>query len=469
MSILTNISTILPEIKGPLQKRLSFKEKLKWTLIVLVAFFLLGIVPLYGLGENALSQFEFLSIILGAKFGSIISLGIGPLVTSSIVLQLLNGSGIINFDLTSPDGKKSFQALQKIMALFFIVFEAIIYVVMGGLSPSAALAPSAYYGMEVILIVQLIVGGILIMFMDEIISKWGFGSGISLFIAAGVSSEVFWKAFSPLSSAGTWAFSSGQPPIGKLWVLIQSLAGGNPEGAFLAGAAIVATIVVFLLAVYGQAMKVEIPLSFGRVRGHGIRWPLNFIYTSNIPVILIAALLANVQLWARLLENWGHPLLGTFSGNVPASGFVLWVTPVNLVEKLFTVGITNMGIDIAHSAVYASLMICGAVVFSLFWVQTAGMDARSQAKQMMASGLQIPGFRRDLRVLESILNRYIIPLTVMGGGLVGILAATADLSGALSYGTGILLAVMIIYKLYEEIANQHMMDMHPALRKMMEK
>ena len=64
-------------------------------------------------------------------------------------------------------------------------------------------------------------------------------------------------------------------------------------------------------------MKVEIPLSFGRVRGHGIRWPLNFLYTSNIPVILVAALMANVQLWARLLQNWGHPWLGSFSGKYP--------------------------------------------------------------------------------------------------------------------------------------------------------
>jgi preprotein translocase subunit SecY len=469
MSLLTNLTTIIPEVKGPLQKRLAFKEKLKWTLIVLVAFFLLGIVPLYGLGENALAQFEFLSIILGAKFGSLISLGIGPLVTASIVLQLLNGSGIINFDLTNPEGKKSFQGLQKLLSLFFIVFEAIIYVFMGGLAPAATLAPGAFFSMQWILIGQLIAGGILIMFMDEIISKWGFGSGISLFIAAGVSSEIMIRAFSPLTTAGTWAFGSGQAPIGKVWVLIQSLAGGNPIGALLAGAAIVATVIVFLFSVYGQAMKVEIPLSFGRVRGHGIRWPLNFIYTSNIPVILIAALLANVQLWARLLENWGHPILGTFSGGTPASGFVLWVTPVNLVEKLFTVGLGSMGMDFAHAAVYVLLMIGGAVVFSLFWMQTAGMDAKSQAKQMMASGLQIPGFRRDLRVLESILKRYILPLTVMGGALVGILASTADLLGALSYGTGILLAVMIVYRLYEEIANQHMMDMHPALRKMMEK
>jgi len=112
-------------------------------------------------------------------------------------------------------------------------------------------------------------------------------------------------------------------------------------------------------------------------------------------------------------------------------------------------------------------MICGSVVFSIFWVQTAGMDAKSQAKQIMSSGLQIPGFRRDQRVLESLLNRYIWPLTVMGAIAVGFLASIADLSGALSRGTGILLAVMIIYKLYEEIAKQHMMDMYPAMRKFM--
>ena len=95
------------------------------------------------------------------------------------------------------------------------------------------------------------------------------------------------------------------------------------------------------------------------------------------------------------------------------------------------------------------------------------MDARSQAKQMMASGLQVPGFRQDIRVLEKILQRYIGPLTIMGAIAVGFLAATADLTGALGRGTGILLTVMIIYRLYEEIAKQHMMDMNPMMRKFM--
>lgn len=454
MGLFKNIMMNLPEIAGPTQKRLSFKEKLKWTLIVLLLFFILGVIPLFGLGENQLQQFEYLSIILGASFGSIISLGIGPLVTSSIVLQLLNGSGLIKFDLTSSDGKKNFQATQKMLAIFFIIFEAGIYVLMGGLAPMPGVPAW-------ILIFQLTLGGLLIMFMDEVVSKWGFGSGISLFIAAGVSQSIFIRAFSPLPSPTNPNIMTGAIPG-----LFQALAAGDPQTAALNIAAVLSTVFVFVISVYAQAMKIEIPLSFGRVRGHGIRWPLNFIYTSNIPVILVAALMANVQLWARLLERWGHPILGTFIGNTPATGIVSWIYSPNIVGTLIR-GNFNIGL-LGQASVYMLLMTVGAVIFSIFWVQTAGMDARSQAKQIMASGLQIPGFRKDERILERLLNRYIWPLTIMGAIAVGFLAASADLTGALSQGTGILLSVMIIYKLYEEIAKQHMMDMHPMMRKFME-
>ncbi|MBM3199446.1 preprotein translocase subunit SecY [Candidatus Woesearchaeota archaeon] len=457
----------LPEVKGPTQRRLPFNEKLKWSLIILVSFFILSSIPLWGLSENALAQFEYLSIILGAKFGSLMSLGIGPIVTASIVLQLLKGSGMLKLDTTTTEGRVFFQGLQKVLAIFFIIFEAMIYVFMGGLSPSSALSPDGFRVMQFMLVGQLFLGGILVLYMDEVINKWGFGSGISMFIAAGVAAEIMVQAFSPLTTAGTLAFGSSQAPVGKVWVLFISLIGRNPEGAGLALMAIIATIIVFVFSIYGQAMKIEIPLSFGRIRGHGIRWPLHFIYTSVIPVILVSALLANLQLWANLLEKWGRPILGTFSGNAPATGLVSWIYPPNLIENII-IGSFAWS-DLMHAGTYVLFMIGGSVLFSYFWMQTAGMDARSQANQMMSSGLQIPGFRRDPRVLESILKRYTLPLTIMGGALVGFLASAADLLGALSRGTGILLAVMIIYKLYEEIAQQHMMDMYPGLRKMMGK
>ena len=240
---------------------------------------------------------------------------------------------------------------------------------------------------------------------------------------------------------------------------------GDITTAGLKIAALVSTLVVFAVCVYGQAMKVEIPLSFGRVRGYGIRWPLNFFYTSNIPVILVAALMANIQLFAKLLEGWGHPILGTFSGSVPVSGLIYWINSPDLVANIIKGSFTLS--MLGQALTYTLIMVIGAVIFSIFWMQTAGMDAKSQAKQIMASGLQIPGFRRDERVLEHILKRYIWPLTILGAIGVGLLASLADLSGALSRGTGILLTVMIVYKLYEEIAKQHMEDMNPGLRKFM--
>jgi len=460
MTFMQKILNIIPEVKAPKEKKLPFGQKLKWTAFVLILFFILGAVHLYGLGANALSQFEFLSVVLGASFGSIISLGIGPIVTASIVLQLLNGAGILNFDLTTHHGKESFQGTQKLLTYFFIILEACIYVLMGGLSPKAGIHP-------IVLIIQLCIGALIIMYLDEIINKWGFGSGISLFIAAGVSQSIFVQVLSPLHPV-TAGVSDPNTYVGAIPQIFKSLTMGDSLTVGLKLSVLIATVVVFLIVVFAQAMKVEIPLSFGRIRGHGIRWPLNFIYTSVIPVILVSALIANIQLLARLVSNAGISWLswlGTFSGGQAVGGLAAWLTNVNLLSKIVQGNVVAM--DFAQAGVYMLIMIAGSVLFSWFWMQTSGLDPRAQAKQMMSSGLQIPGFRKDARVLERLLKRYIYPLTVMGGIFIGFLASIANMTGALGSGTGLLLTVMIIYKLYEDVAKQHLEDMNPALRKMM--
>ena len=458
----TKITSILPEVIKPTQKKISFKEKLKWTGLILIIFFILSQIPLFGLGTNSLQQFEYLSIILGTKFGSIISLGIGPIVVASIIIQLLQGSGVLNIDTNTHEGRAKFQSIQRLTTIFFILLEAGIYVLMGGLAPPAELigTPMFMY-LRAFLILQLFIGGFLIVLMDEVVQKWGFGSGVGLFIAGGVASQIFIRAFNPLPSP-----QNPSVPVGAVPFLIKALQGGNPLGALISVVGIIATIIVFLISVYGQSMRVEIPLSFGRVRGMGMRWPLQFIYTSNIPVILISALLANIQLWGRLLQNWGHPILGTYSGNTPVSGLVKWIYSPTIVRSLVSGSFTSS--MAVHAIVYLLIMIGGSILFSILWVKTANMDARAQAEKLLSSGLQIPGFRRDPRVLEKILNRYIPGLTVMGAMFVGFLAASADLMGALSRGTGILLSVMIVYRIYQDISKQYAMDMHPALRKILE-
>lgn len=442
----------LPEVRPPTEKKLSFNIKLKWTLIVLVGFFLLSNISLFGTTPGFLERFEYLAVILGTDFGSIISLGIGPIVMASIILQLLVGSKIINIDTSTAEGKKFFQGIQKLMVFFFIVFEAMIYVLMKGLQ--------AVPGYTFLVIFQLILGGLAIVFMDELTSKWGFGSGVSLFIAAGVGRRLFTGAFQFLDAEKRIA------AIGHVPSLISNLISGEQIGAMVSLAIIVATALVFLGVVWAQNLKIEIPLSYDRLRGYGVKWPLSFFYASVIPVILTAALVANLQLFGGMLQNWlGHPtFLGEFVGNQAVSGFSYWVSSKQLLPLAITGGLKLA--DLLQGFIHIIVFMVFAAIFSVFWVKTSGMDAQSQAHNIMSSGLQIPGFRKDERILESILKRYIMPLTIMGGMAIGLLAAIADLLGTIAGGTALLLGTMIIFQLYQNIAQQHAVDMHPAMKKM---
>lgn len=494
----------IPGITEPLQ-RTTFKSKLKWTGLMLIIYFAMAQITVWGVAPGSFEQLRSLEILLGSSFGSLMTLGIGPIVTASIILQLMTGSKIIPWDMSTEKGKVMFQGTQKFLAIILSLVEAAIYVSFG--------AVGALPGFEFIVISQLALGGIIVIFMDEVISKWGFGSGISLFIVAGVSKTIVVRMFNPLTQAGTFP-TLGNPPAGIIPFAITSIGAGEPFVALLSFLPIVATALVFALVVYANAIKVEIPLAFGSVRGFGRRWPLKFFYTSNIPVILVAALLANVQLFGRMLAEQGHGWIATLNsnGNI-VGGIVLFMIPPNnqalqilmitvgmfallgaittyylkkegirtvalfgaLGVVVWYLGVSALGLsslstitlmDGARALTYSLFMMGGSMIFALFWVTSAGMDARSVAGQIQSTGMQIPGYRRDIRIIERVLNRYIPGLTILGGISVGFLAAFADFTGALGTGTGILLATLIIQNLYEELAMKHMEDMHPALRKM---
>lgn len=499
-----NVLKKMPGVSSP-DKKLTFRDKMKWTGMILIMYFFMTQIIVYGVGESALGQLKFLEILLGSSFGSLMSLGIGPIVTASIILQLMVGSKIIPWDLQSEKGKMLFQGSQKLLAIAFSLMEAVIFVTMGAV-------PAASPDLAWIVIAQLALGGIIVIFMDEVISKWGFGSGVGLFIVAGVAKSIIVRAFNPLTATGILP-SIGNPPTGAIPFALTALTTGEILQSFLALLPVFATIIVFFLVTYANAIKVEIPLAFGSIRGFGRRWPLKYFYTSNIPVILVAALLANVTLFATMANN---PLIGTFNDQgAPTGGLAYFVTPPRT-EALggmmisagafallgavfayytnkrglktvlgfavvggaiwfaatFSLGLTSLYtislIDIARVFTYTLALTLGSMLFAFFWMTTSGMDSKSVAGQIQGTGMQIPGYRRDPRIMEHVLNRYIPGLTIIGGASVGLLAAFADFTNAIGTGTGILLATMIVFQLYEELAAQHMEDMHPSIKRFFE-
>jgi len=438
------IFSLIPQVKSP-DYRVPFREKLKWTGIILILYFILGIVALYGLSPTAVDQFGGLRAVLAGSFGSIITLGIGPIVSASIILQLLVGGKIIDLDLSQPRDKVIFQGTQKLLAILFTIFEAAVLVLSGALPP----ADPSFTG---ILLLQIIIGGVLIIFLDEVVSKWGFGSGVGLFIAAGVAQTIIVGTFNPLSSP-----TSPGVPAGALPHFIYTLTTSSPDLSLLLP--VFAVIVVFAVVVYAESMRVEIPVSYGGVKGARGKYPLRFIYASNMPVILTSALLLNVQLFAEMFQKLGFPILGTVSNGKAISGLALLLT-YPTVSTIFT--------NPLEVIVFGIVFVASCILFAWLWVELSGIGPKQVSKQLYQMGMQIPGFRSSRGHFERILQKYIPAITIMGGAFVGFLAFGADLTGALGGGTGVLLTVGIVYRLYEELAQEQMMDMHPMLRKFLE-
>jgi preprotein translocase subunit SecY len=507
-----------PAITKP-EGHVQFKTKIFWSTLCLVLYFALTNVLLYGVAEEQIDLFANFRAIMAGAAGTVMQLGIMPIVTASIILQLFTGAKIINLDLTKSEDKAIFQGTQKILVILMILVEAVPQV-FGYLEPDGRFADRlGLAGAQWVIISQIFMGALIAFLMDELISKWGIGSGISLFIAGGVAQSLFTGTLNwmPVQEGPLDPFSN--PPAGTIpmaWYVFNEASIGEIvnrcgfENMFIGNQAFpnpfiafIGTIVVFLFVVYAEKTRVELPLAHGRVRGARGRYPIRLIYASVIPVILVAALLANINLFTILL--WTHPALSASSFTIPFTGFeVPWLGSRWWIGMYPTDGSGSLqpimggawyfgtffgfqewflplidpaqygGLLQGHArwqllirmAIYLTVFIGGSIVFAKFWIETTNMGPESVAKQIQSSGMQIPGFRRDPRVLRKILERYIPTITVIGGAIVGALAAFGDMIGTVGQagGTGVLLAAGIAIRTYEQIAKEQAMEMHPVLR-----
>jgi len=433
---------LLPEVKEP-DITPKLKKRLMWTGIALTIFLVLGVMTPIGTAVGEQGEFlQSLQQITASRIGTLASLGIGPIVMSSIILQLLVGADIIQMDMSDPAQKSVFQGTQKLLAIVFCFFESSVYVVSGFIP---ALGGTLTAG---ILILQLAVGGIIIIFLDEVVSKYGIGSGVGLFIVAGVSSTIMWRSLSWATIPGTDEFIGLIPQIMR-----GTIMGDIPTTAIFP---LLFTAIIFLIVVYIQTMKVEIPLTSSRMRGRGTKYPLKFMYLSVIPVIFVSALFANIQLWGIALDRMGTPLLGEFHDNEPISGAAYYLqAPHGALGTPDDVRSTVRNPRVIFQIIfYTGGMILGAIVFGKFWAKMSNMTSADVADQLKGIGLHVPGFRRDKRVIKRVLDRYIPPLIVISSAAVAILAVLADLTGAVGTGTGILLLVGILYQMYESLASE---------------
>jgi preprotein translocase subunit SecY len=489
MSILDTIASYVPHIKKP-EKPLSFNDKLKWTAIVMIVYFAMFSTPAFGVSTSSISQtqLQVLNIIFAARVGTLITVGIGPIVLASIVLQLLQGAGVINMDLSTPESKGRYQSIQKLAAIGIALVESVIFTLYGYVPVSLSSTISIgtlNIPIASIVILQLAISAIIVIFLDEIMVKFGITSGINLFIAGGVSYSVIASTVEIILPSAAAAIAAG--------------GASALSNAALAFGPLIFAVVVMLISIYAYDMKVELPLAFSQFRGVGGRLPIPFLYVSVLPVILATSLIVSLTVWFSFLSgvnagafvNFAH-FLATYTvqtaqvngktvSSTAINGGIFYLMSPNFpapypepygigysayFQQLLT-GTSNLYMpwggfvlvpEWAHVIVYSLTLIILCIIFGRFWIEMTGQSPKNVASQLQDVGWQIPGFRRDPRVIESVLDKYIPTITILGSITVACLAIVATLTGAVGSGMGILLTVGIMYMIYQQLERDNMLE-----------
>ena len=454
LELVEPLLVVMPEVAPP-KKTVPFRNKVLWTVVTLFIFLVCCQIPLYGIQhtENA-DPFYWVRVILASNRGTLMELGISPIVTSGLVMQLLAGSKIIEVDLSAEHDKALFNGAQKLFGILITIGEAVAYVVSGMYGPINELG----MGNALLIILQLFFAGIIVIILDELLQKgYGVNNGISLFIATNICENIVWKAFSP-TTVNTCKGTEFEGAIIALFYLLINHP--NKSRAFLEAWSrtnlpnltnLLATVLVFIVVIYFQGFKVELQLMSNRNRGSVRPHPIKLFYTSNIPIILQTALVSNLYFFSQLLYhrysgNFVVRLLGVWQdarggqgASKPVAGLAYYVSP--------PANLADIASDPFHAIFYFCFILAACALFSKTWIEVSGQAPKDVAKMLVQNELFIKGHRTQKT--QRVLQRYIPTAAAFGGMCIGALTVFADFLGAIGSGTGILLAVTIIYQYYE--------------------
>jgi len=386
-------------------------------------------------------------------------LGISPIITSSMIMQLLAGAKLIKVNMGSKHDRELFQSCQKLFGIIITIGEALAYLLSGMYGDPSKLGPINC----VLILLQLSFAGIIVLLLDELLQKgYGLGSGISLFIATNICEIILWKSFSPITirteqgaefeGAIIALFHFLLTKQNKMYALQQAFYRQNAPNI----SQLLATVIVVLVVIYFQGFRVEIMLKHRTQRGYTAPYPIKLFYTSNIPIILQTAFVSNLYFFSQVLHrkfkgNYFVGFLGKWQEfdmaghSAPIGGLAYYISPP---RDLF-----DIQKDPFHALCYSFFVMGSCAIFSRIWIDVSGSAPRDVVSQLMEQDMMIgDGLGKDAMIRY--LSRYILTAATFGGICIGALCIFADFMGAIGSGTGILLAVTIIYQYFEQIAKE---------------
>lgn len=453
LELVSPFLSLLPDVQQA-ESRQPFRLKAIYTATALFVFLVCSQLPLYGIQTNSGSDpFYWARVIMASNRGTCMELGISPIVTSGLVMQLLAGSKIIEVDNSVKRDRELLAGAQKLLGVLITIGEAVAYVVSGMYGDIRTLGATN----AILIIIQLFIAGIIVICLDELLQKgYGLGSGISLFIATNICESIIWKAFSPytISSARGAEFEGAVIALFHLLITRTDKTRALKEAFYRQNLPnimqLLSTIAIFLVVIYFQGFRVDLPVRSKQRRGQQQNYPIKLFYTSNMPIILQSALVSNLYFISQLLyKRYGGNILVQLLGRWqehngqmrPDGGLVYYISPPT--------SLGDLAANPIHALFYIAFMLSACALFSKTWIEVSGSSAHDVAKQLRDSQMFLQGHRDTVQSLKKELNRYIPIAAAFGGMCIGALTIVADFMGAIGSGTGILLAVTIIYQYFE--------------------
>ncbi len=459
LSWLAKIGEYVPSTPKPSRKP-DLSKRLLYTFLAVVAFYVMSSTYAFPLSAyphiQGVQLPTLINVIFASQSGSLTQLGIGPLVTAGLIIQILVGAKLIDLDLTDPGDRRLFTQSQKGLALLIAVVEGLGFALYYRLNAFITAA----------LFLQFLAGALILVVLDEAMQKgYGIGSGVSLFILAGIARTILWSIFAPVDISEVKQYYGIIPYIASLFqghaldldrllFGLVSTSSGTITVPSLVG--LISFFVLVIVIVYLQAMKVNIPITSHRMPGVKSGMPLQFLYVSNIPILLVGILFSDLILFYRLTS--------TYLADIPwlVNAFSVAIHYLNPPSSVLEVIV-----DPIRVGVYAATLIALAVLFGLMWVEVAGLNPSAQAENLVKSGLLIPGHRSNPKAFETVLSKYIYPLAVLSSIIVASITLVADVFGVYSSGMGILLAVGILQQFYAQITYERALEAYPLLKRIL--
>ena len=465
----------IPMVERP-KRHVPLETKLLFTIAILILYFALGNIPLFGLSPETMDLFgRWRALFAGQRF-SLSAVGIMPIINASIILQILAGPKIMKLDLTNPRDQAFYLNMQKLLVLCFVVFTSFTCVI-GFYKPNQDIADLFGVSLRFIsclLFLQVFIGGMLIYYMEEVVSKWGICSGLGLFIVANVSHQIITGLISPIH-VGEWAVG-----VIPRWIEIAQqvepykMSDGGMVFLFEHHLiALITTVAMFFLVIYLLSARIELKIQ-GYLKRRGsrrrIRFPIKFVHFSYafvVPLVFLnlgRILQANIQAIGRVLWSRGNTLFGTYDecGNA-VSGLMYYLDPIYSPWDWFPPLMHSVYPNIAgwqiavRVAADMSIMVTCAMIIALLWIKlTPGLETRDIRAMVRDSGLPIYGHSRDLKAIKRAVDRYTTRIAMMGCGFLGALLVIANMFGTLGLVSVLylIIAVIVIYASYEEITSE---------------